>query len=77
MEYIITDTNKIVNEKELRTMLYKYEIQDLLDNQEEYFKGFLNLEYQFSCIRTAVDGEIVAVIKMLNESWNVPVEEIK
>lgn len=75
MNYKLIDTGKIVSENDLREMLYRYEIQDLLDNKKEYFKGFLNLEYQFSCIRVAVDGEIGAVINMLETNWNVPISE--
>ena len=76
MQYLIIDTNKKVNEKDLRDLLYKYEIQDLIDNKEEYFKGFLNLEYQFSCIKTATTGTIEEVIYMLETNWNVPIEKV-
>lgn len=75
MNYKIIDTGKIVSENDLRDMLYRYEIQDLLDNKEEYFKGFLNLEYQFNCIKKAIDSEINEVIYMLETNWNVPISE--
>lgn len=77
MEYVIIDTGKIVSENELREMLYKYEIQDLLDNKDDYFKGFLNVEYQFNCIRKAIDSDIKEVIDMLETNWNVPIERKK
>jgi hypothetical protein len=75
MKYKILDTDEIVTEKDLRELLYRYEIQDLLDNTEEYFKGHLNLDSQFKCIDKAINGTTEEIIDMLGTNWNVPISE--
>ena len=77
MKYKILDTNEIVTEQYLRKMLFEYESQDLLDNKEDYLKGFLHLDYQFSCINKAVNGTMKEIIDRLETLWNVPIDEIK
>lgn len=77
MKYKILDTCKIVDEEYIRNLLYEYETQDLLDNKEDYFKGSLRIDYQFTCIKKAIIGEIKDVINMLETNWNVPIAEIK
>lgn len=76
-EYLIVDTNKKVDEKYLRELLFEYETKDLLSNQRDYLSGSLDLEYQFKCIKKSVDGNIEEVIEILNSSWQVPVVKNK
>lgn len=75
-QFLITDTNEIVSEEYLRKLLYGYEIQDLLNNENEYFKGFLDLQAQMNCIEKAIKGNLEEVIDMLETNWNVPIEKI-
>ena len=77
MKFLIKDINQIVNEEHIRKLLYRYEIEDLLNNEDEYYKGFYNLDSQFACIRKALEGDIEEVIKMLEENWDVPIEIIE
>lgn len=74
MEYLIEDTNKIVSEKELRTILMQEETTDILNNIDDYMDGALLLENQFHCIKTAKNGDIMEVIDLLGTNWNIPVK---
>lgn len=77
MKYLIEDTNEIVDERYLRKYLLEEELGDITNNINDYLDGGLNIEWQFKCIRTAITGHMEDVIKALNESWNVPVRELK
>ena len=78
MKYKILDENdRVVGEKELRKLLFSYELGDLQNNEKDYFEGLLLLENQFECIKTALNGSIEQVIEMLEYNWNVPIEPIK
>lgn len=76
MEYLIIDTNKKVNEKDLRKLLFEYEVQDLLDNKEDFLNGFLSLDLQLDCIQEVLFSDINEIIYRLETCWNVPIEKI-
>lgn len=77
MKYKILDENdRIVEEKELRKMLFSCELGDLQNNEQDYFEGHLILDNQFECIKTALNGSIEQVIEMLEYNWNVPIETV-
>ena len=77
MKYEILDTNESVTEQELREKLYRFEIQDLIANTQEYFKGVYDIKAQFKCIEKAMNGNIEEIIDILGTYWGVPVKEIK
>ena len=73
MRYKILDTDDVLTEKDLRKLLYNYEIQDLLDNTEEYFKGRYNLKSQFNRIEKAINGTTEDIIDILRTDWDTPI----
>ena len=77
MKYLIEDTNEIVDERYLRKYLFEEELGDITNNLDDYLDGGLDIEWQFDCIRTAKNGDMKDVIKVLNESWNVPIKEVE
>ena len=76
MKYLIEDTNKIVNERELRIMLMQEETDDIINNIDDYMDGNLDLGNQLHCIDTAKNGDIEEIIKMLENNWNIPVKRL-
>lgn len=77
MNYFIEDTREVVNERKLRKMLFNLEVEDLVQNVNEYLDGELNLDYQCNCIKNSKNAKIEEVIYMLGTNWNVPISEIK
>jgi hypothetical protein len=75
--YKLLDTQKIVDEKYLRELLFEYEVMDLYNHKEEYIKGLLDLGWQLNCVRGAKEYGINKVIEILETSWNVPIKEMK
>ena len=47
------DNNEIITEKELRKLLFDFEIQDLMNNDIDYIDNYINLESQFECVKIA------------------------
>ena len=76
MKYLIEDTNAIVEEKYIRKILLEEELGDIENNISEYLDKGLNIDYQCECIKKAINGDMNEVMKMLNESWSIPVKEI-
>ena len=77
--YKILDTNKnnIVDEQYLRSLLFDYEIDDILQNRNDYIKGYLDINVQKECIKNALLKDIDYIIDTLETSWNVPIEKIE
>lgn len=77
MKYKILDENdRTVGEKDLRKMLFKEEIYDLVNNMEDYFEGYLSLGNQFAAIQTALSGSVAEVVSRLESSWSYPIEKV-
>lgn len=76
MKYLIEDTNKIVDERELRRMLIEEETEDIINNIDDYVDGNFDLGNQLHCIDTAKNGNIEKIIKMLGNNWNIPVKVV-
>lgn len=76
MKYELMDENRIVEEKDLRKLLFSYELGDLQNNEQDYFEEYLNLDSQFECIKKAKTGNVEEIINILSSSWNVPIKTI-
>lgn len=75
-QYFIEDTDKFINEKEVRQKLLSLETDDIKDNLAFYVYKELSIENQCECIKYAVNSPIEVVIKRLNEFWQVPIKKI-
>ena len=71
MEYRLLDNNKIVDEKYLRELLFEYELEDILENKEDYFSGRYDLQAQFDMLKIAQQGEFDVVLYYLSNNWGV------
>lgn len=71
------DKNNIVDEQYLRSLLFDYEIEDILQNRDDYINGYLDINVQKRCIKNALLKDMTYVIDTLETSWNVPIEEIE
>lgn len=74
MKYKILDNEKIVDETYLRRLLFEYELEDILDNKDKYFKGLYNIEHQCNMLKIAQEGEFDVVLYYLSTNWQVDVE---
>ena len=77
MRYKILDTGKIVDETYLRKLLFEYELEDIVDNKNDYFKGLYDIESQCHMLKIARQGEFDVVLYHLSTNWGVDVEEVK
>lgn len=57
-------------EKQLRIDLINREVDDLINNLEDFKNGELDVDYQTNCIRRGVMGAIEEVVENLNLYWN-------
>lgn len=76
-KYKILDNGMIVDEEYLRRLLFEYEISDIENNKFKYFEGIYDLKHQFNCIKGALEFDISEIIRILESSWNVPIEKLK
>jgi len=77
MKYKILDNEKIVDETYLRKLLFEYELDDIMDNREDYFNGVYDIESQCNMLKIAQQGEFDVVLYYLSTNWGVDVEEIE
>lgn len=77
MKYKILDTGEIVDETYLRKLLFDYELEDIVDNKDDYFKGLYDIENQCHILTIAQEGEFDVVLYHLSTNWGVDVDEIK
>lgn len=77
MKYKILDTGEIVDEIYLRKLLFDYELEDIVDNKDDFFKGWYDIESQCHMLKIAQEGEFDVVLYHLSTNWGVDVEEIK
>lgn len=77
MKYKILDNEKIVDETYLRRLLFEYELEDIIDNKDDYFKGLYDIESQCNMLKIAQEGEFDVVLYYLSTNWQVDVEDIK
>lgn len=77
MKYKILDNEKIVDETYLRKLLFEYELEDVIDNKDDYFKGLYDIDNQCHMLKIAQEGEFDVVLYHLSTNWQVDVEEIK
>lgn len=76
MKYKILDTDKIVDERYLRELLFEYELEDISDNKDDYFEGRYSLKAQFNMLELARFGEFDVVLYYLSTNWQVDVDEV-
>lgn len=74
MKYKVLDTNKIVDEKHLRDLLFEYELDDIYQNMDKYLDGTYSLTYQLNMLKIALYGEMEVVLYHLSTNWQVDVE---
>ena len=74
MRYKILDTEKIVDETYLRKLLFDYELEDIVDNKDDYFKGLYDIENQCHILKIAQEGEFDVVLYHLSTNWGVDVD---
>lgn len=76
MKYKILDMKKdnIVNEEYLRNLLFDYEVDDILQNYQDFMEGYLDINAQKRCVKNAFIKDMDYVIDTLGTSWNVPIE---
>lgn len=77
MKYKILDTEKIVDETYLRKLLFDYELEDIVDNKDDYFKGLYDIKSQCNMLKIAQEGEFDVVLYYLSTNWVVDVEKVK
>ena len=77
IKYLLTDSEEIKTELEIRAMFFREEVCDLLNNCEDYLNDGLELEHQLECIKLAKNGNMQEIMDRLNSCWNIPVVEIK
>lgn len=77
MKYRILDNEKIVDETYLRRLLFEYELEDIIDNKDDYFKGLYDIESQCNMLKIAQKGEFDVVLYYLSTNWQVDVDNIK
>lgn len=75
--FLITDEKRYVNEEYIREMLYNEEVEHLVSNSKDFFKGELNLEYQLNSIWNSVNADIDEVIEILGKCWGINVVKCK
>lgn len=75
--YKLLDSQKIVDEKYLRELLFEYEVEDLYNHKEKYINGLLDIGCQLNCVRGAKEYDIEKVIEQLETYWNVPIKEVE
>ena len=73
--YRIVDTNEKVSEKYLRKMLFNFEVEDIMNNKDEYFEEMYDLNVQMENLHLAMNGDMEKVIYRLETYWNVPVDK--
>ena len=74
MKYKILDTEKIVVETYLRKLLFDYELDDIVDNKDDFFKGVYDIENQCNMLKIAQEGEFDVVLYYLSTNWGVDVD---
>lgn len=74
MKYKILDTEKIVDETYLRKLLFDYELEDIVDNKDNFFKGVYDIERQCNMLKIAQEGEFDVVLYYLSTNWGVDVD---
>ena len=77
MKYKILDTGEIVDETYLRKLLFDYELEDIVDNKDDYFNDLYDIENQCHILKIAQEGEFDVVLYHLSTNWGVDVEETK
>lgn len=63
------DDDKYYSEDEIRQAYLKREIEDIINNIDDYYKGFLNLERQCEKIKNIKFQDINNIIYELNCYW--------
>ena len=74
MKYKILDTEKIVDETYLRKLLFDYELDDIVDNKDNFFKGVYDIKNQCNMLKIAQEGEFDVVLYYLSTNWGVDVD---
>lgn len=74
MKYKILDTGEIVDETYLRKLLFDYELEDIVDNKDDYFNGLFDIENQCHILKIAQEGEFDVVLYYLSTNWGVDVD---
>ena len=74
MKYKILDTGEIVDETYLRKLLFDYELDDIVDNKDNFFKGVYDIKNQCNMLKIAQEGEFDVVLYYLSTNWGVDVD---
>ena len=74
MKYKILDTEKIVDETYLRKLLFDYELEDIVNNKDNFFKGVYDIESQCNMLKIAQEGGFDVVLYYLSTNWGVDVD---
>lgn len=74
-KYKILDQEGIVTEDYLRDLLFEYTIENLVDNKKDYLKGIIQVDFCLNCINLSISGNIQEIINILENEYNIPIEE--
>lgn len=70
------EINKIVDENSVKQLLLNYEIQDIIDNFEDYKTGFYDINYKLEFVKKIYLLDIKEIIYRLNTCWLADLEII-
>lgn len=70
-------TNKFIEEKKIRYLLFEFEIGDIYNNINDYKDGVMDLENQLDIVKSAIYDDIDFVINRLKRDWEVQIKKYK
>lgn len=74
--YLVLDDREIWTEKQCRNYLKEMELEDIVNNLDDYLDDTRNIKEQLACVDTALHGEMEDVIYNLGNQWCVPILDL-